>query len=245
MQHSKCHLLTRLLFPCRPVCQLVLKCGEAFDLPGRGGLQRLCVRAMHPVSRALPGPSRHHVGRVETGSHHVIRQDAHQCVESGGGSHPTGALHRDSHMRPGHATQHQTGISLSRRRSQKILGIHRRSHQVSSQTPILSFDTTRRDSLPLRSIAKLDQSWNLYSQTQHWNLLIFPENYSSKVRSYTWKFSEVSFLIQVDEDFLIRKPCYVSVKILYAVIKVLKLHPFIQRPLFWPIFKQFYTFKPF
>ena len=131
--------MTQLLFPCRPVCQLVLKCGEAFDLPGRGGLQRLCVRAMHPVSRALPGPSRHHVGRVETGSHHVIRQDAHQCVESGGGSHPTGALHRDSHMRPGHATQHQTGIGLSRRRSQKILGIHRRSHQVSCQTPILSF----------------------------------------------------------------------------------------------------------
>ena len=98
---------------------------------------------MHPVSRALPGPPRHHVGRVETGSHHVIRKDAHQCVESGGGRHPTGALHRNSHMRPGHATQHQTGISFSRRRSQKIRGIHRRSHQVSSQNIYLtSFHAT-------------------------------------------------------------------------------------------------------
>ena len=137
--------LILLLSVDRTLCLLVLKCWAFVDVPRRGGDggRGLCLRAMHPVSRALSGPARDHVRRAETGSHHVVRQDAHQRVASSGGRHQAGPHHGHRHLRPRHATQHQAGLVHTRRWPQKVFRIHRRPHQVSrlhhsNSNPVLS-----------------------------------------------------------------------------------------------------------
>ena len=118
-------------FHFRPLCQLVFGSRKTNFVPRRfrDSLHR-DFRSLYPLPRALPRPHGHHAGRPQTGSHHLLRPDADQCMEADRGLDTPGTgWGRGRNLRSGHVTQCK--VCSGRRRSSKVFRIHCRITQVS------------------------------------------------------------------------------------------------------------------